>query len=146
MAGPGCPKDGSKAVQDGVKVVHEQLLWEIWATPSCYKVLHWPMVHDAKCECGSVRLYVHKTEALRASGPHFFLNKAKNRKKATTTHQEHQKKIPEHHLRTRSTATGRQSLLAFLQPLPKQIASVLQSLLLLLRQTFQPVWERTAKL
>ena len=64
-----------------MRLVHGQLLWEIWATPSCYKVLHWPMVHDAKCECGSVRLYVHKTEALRASGPHFFLNKAKHRKK-----------------------------------------------------------------
>ena len=41
---------------------------------------------------GSGRLYVHRTEALRASGPRFFSKKAKNRKKATTTHQEHQKK------------------------------------------------------
>ena len=92
MAGPGCPKDGFKGVQDGVNVIHAQLLWEIWATPSCYKVLHWPMLHDAKCEWGSGRLYVHKTEALRASGPRFFSKKAKNSKKATTTHQEHQKK------------------------------------------------------
>ena len=34
---------------------------------------------------------------------------------------------------------------AFLQPLPKQIASVLQPLPLVLRQTLQLVWERAAQ-
>ena len=42
-------------------------------------------------------MYVHKTEALRTSGPRFFSTKARNRKKATTTQQEHQKKA-EHYL------------------------------------------------
>ena len=37
-------------------------------------------------------MYVHKTEALRASGPPFFSKRAKHRKKATTTHQELQKR------------------------------------------------------
>ena len=37
MAGPGCPKDGFKGVQDGVKAIHAQLLWEIWATPHVIK-------------------------------------------------------------------------------------------------------------
>ena len=41
---------------------------------------------------------------------------------------------------------GSDCLLTFLQPLPKQIASVLQSLPLVLRQTLQPVWERAAML
>lgn len=86
MAGPGCPKDGFKVVQDGVKVVHTHLLWEILATPSCYKVLHWPIIHDAKCGWGSVRLYFHKTEALRASGPRLFTKMTKNRKQRLPQH------------------------------------------------------------
>ena len=43
-------------------------------------------------QVGSGRLYVHKTEALRASGPPFFQKRPNTEKKATTTHQEHQKK------------------------------------------------------
>ena len=99
MAGPGCPKDGAKEVQDGVKVIHAQLLWEIRANPSCYKVFHWPILHDAKYEWGSGTLYVHKTEALAGLWPALFSKMAKNNTKGY----HNTSRASEKHLRALST-------------------------------------------
>ena len=49
---------------------------------------------------GVVRCMFIKQEPLRASGPRFFPKWPKTEQKATTTHQEHQKKISEHLLHT----------------------------------------------
>ena len=45
-------------------------------------------------------MYVHKTEALAGLWPALCSKMAKTQQKATTTHQEHQKKISEHLLHT----------------------------------------------
>ena len=109
MASPRCPRDAPKVIQDGFKVVHAQMLWEFWAHPSCYKVLHWPAVHDAKCQCGSVRLYVHKTEALAGLWRALFSKRPENMKKDAKAHQEHQR-FSHSAFYTRSEATAREGM------------------------------------
>ena len=91
MAGPGCPKDCFKGVQDGVKVIHAQLLWEIWAPPHVIKCCTGQCFMMQNASGGVVHCMFIKQRPCGPLARPFFQKGPNTEKKATTTHQELQK-------------------------------------------------------